>query len=127
MITPLIGGDLGGFHHRVALRLMGRQPCRGRGGGLVYPPLAKAMAEWVLQEVDTYISCRQNTVAQFILTRPIMDLFMAAQRRPGSRVAKRWWEQGGMRMADQEAERTEGGEDMDRMLTETDWIGGRIL
>ena len=36
---------LGGFHHRVARRLTGRQPCIGRDGGWVYPPLEDAMAE----------------------------------------------------------------------------------
>ena len=30
-------------------------------------------------------------LAQFITTRPIMDLCLEAERRPGSRVAKRWW------------------------------------
>ena len=62
----------------------------------MYPSLAKAMAEEGLQEVDTYISLRQNTVAQFIATRPIMELCMATERRLGSRVANRWWEQDGL-------------------------------
>ena len=73
------------------------------------------MAEAGLQEVDTYISYRQNKVAQFIVTRPIMDLCLAVDRRPGWSVAKRWWEQDGldlegMQTEDQEAEQTERGE-----------------
>ena len=68
------------------------------------------MAEPGLQEVETYSSRLHNTVTQFIVTRPIMDLCLAAERRPGSRVAKWWWEQDGlylegMRTSDQEAER----------------------
>ena len=39
---------------------------------------------------------RQNTVAQFIATRPIMDLCKQATRRPGERVSRRWWEQTGI-------------------------------
>ena len=67
------------------------------------------MAEAGLQEVETYISCLQNTVTQYIETRPIMDLCLAGKRRPGARVAKRWWEQEGMdlvemRTVDREAE-----------------------
>ena len=67
------------------------------------------MAEAGLQEVETYISHHQNTVAQYIATRPIMDLCLAKKRRPGPRVAKSWWEQEvldfvGLRTADQEAE-----------------------
>ena len=83
------------------------------------------MAEARLQEVKTYVSCRQNTFTQFIATRPIMDLCLAVERRTGSRVFRRWWEQDimyleGMQMADWEAERTEGGQDTNRTDTETD-------
>ena len=90
VMTPLIGRVLVRFHHRVARMLMGRQPWRGRYGRWVYPPLSEAMEEVLLQEVEAYISLCQNTVSQFIATRPIMDLCLAAERRPGSRVAKRW-------------------------------------
>ena len=76
------------------------------------------MAEAGLQEVETYVSCHQNTVAQYIATKPIMDLCLAAKRSPGPRVEMGWWEQKGldlegMRTAAQEADQTEGGEDMD--------------
>ena len=81
---------LGIFHHRVAHRLTGRKPKRGRGGGWIYPPLDDAMAEAGLQEVETYVSRCHNTVAQYILTRPIIDLYLAAKRRMGPRVARRW-------------------------------------
>ena len=36
MMTPCIGRVLGGFHHRVDHRLMGRQPWRGGGVVWVY-------------------------------------------------------------------------------------------
>ena len=78
---------LGGFQHRESRRLTGRKPQKGRDGGWVYPPLEDAKAEAGLQEVETYISRRQNTVAQYIATRPIMDLCLVAKRRPGPRVA----------------------------------------
>ena len=45
------------------------------------------MAEVGLQEVLTYIPHNYNTVTQFIVTRPIMDLCLAAERLTGSRVA----------------------------------------
>ena len=78
------------------------------------------MAEVGLQDSDTYVSRNQNTVAQYIATRPIMGLFLAAKRRPETRVAMRWWEQegldlGGMRTAAQEVDQTEGVEDRDGM------------
>ena len=85
-----------------------------------------------LQEMETYASLCQNTVAQYIATRPNMDLYLAAKRRPGPRVTMQWWEQEGLslegiRTASQEAERTEGrkedgqGRDCDRRLVK--WGG----
>ena len=72
-MTPRIGRVLGGFRNRVARRMTGQQPWKGRDSGWVYPPLEEAMVEVVLQEVDTYVSRHHNTVAQFIATRPNMD------------------------------------------------------
>ena len=46
--------------------------------------------------IRTSILRRQNTVAQFIATRQILDLCKKAFRRPGARVARRWWEQTGI-------------------------------
>ena len=54
------------------------------------------MTEAGLQEVETYISRRQNTVVHFIATRPIVDMFMLAEKRPVSMVPKQWWEQDGL-------------------------------
>ena len=34
--------------------------------------------------------------AQFIATRPILDLCEGAVRRPGAQVPRRWWEQTGI-------------------------------
>ena len=49
-------------------------------------PLEDVMAEAGLKEVETYISCCQNTVAQFIAIRPIMNLCLAAERKPWPQV-----------------------------------------
>ena len=42
------------------------------------------------------VTSRQNTVAQYIATRPIMDLCERSTWRPGSKVSQRWWEQAGI-------------------------------
>ena len=115
----------GGLHHRVDLILTGQQLRKGMDGGWVYLPLDDAMAEAGLQEVDNYVSCRQNTVAQYIATRPIIDLCLEAKQRPGPRVKIRWWEHEGldlegMRTAAREAEQTEGEEDTDGTETATE-------
>ena len=87
---------LGLFHHRVSLRLTGWQLCKVWDGGWFYFLLEDAMAEAGMKEVETYVSCRQSTMAQYIATRPIMDLCMVAKRRPGPRVTMRWWVQKGV-------------------------------
>ena len=46
--------------------------------------------------MKTYVYLFHNTVAQSIVARSIMDLRLVAERCPGSRVAKRWWEQEGL-------------------------------
>ena len=46
--------------------------------------------------IRTSILRRQNTAAQFIATRPILDLCEGAVRRPGARVPRRCWEQTGI-------------------------------
>ena len=45
----------------------------------VYPPLAEEVAETGLKEVEIYVDRRQKTVAQYIMTRPIMYLFLEAE------------------------------------------------
>ena len=46
-----------------------------------------------IQEVDTYVTRRQNTVAKLSVTSPIVDLCLAVAQRPGARVPKHWWEE----------------------------------
>ena len=47
-------------------------------------------------QIRILILRRQNTDAQFIATRPILDLCEGAVIRPGARVPRRWWEQTGI-------------------------------
>ena len=80
----------------------------------VYTLLKEATSKEVMQEVDTYVYRRHNTVDQFIVTRPIMDLSLAEDQISGTRVSKQRWEQDRadvkrMWVAAWEADRTEGG------------------
>ena len=80
------------------------------------------ISEAGLQEVETYVSRRHNTVAQHIATRLIMDLCMAAKKRTGPRLEMQWWYQEGldlegMQLAAREAERTEEEEYTDGTKT----------
>ena len=54
------------------------------------------MSEAGLTDIQTSIQRRQNTVAQYIATRPLLDLCEGARPREGARVTLRWWEQSGI-------------------------------
>ena len=51
------------------------------------------MKEAGLTDIRTSILRRQNTVAQYIATRPLLDLCEGARAREGAKVPLRWWEQ----------------------------------
>ena len=57
---------------------------------------AGAMKEAGIVRMRTSFLRRWNTVAQFIATRPILDLCEKATRGRGARVARQWWEQTGI-------------------------------
>ena len=61
-MSPCIERTLGGSHHRVVRRLMRRQLRMVLGGRWVYPSMEEATVGVGLQEVDTYVSRRHNTV-----------------------------------------------------------------
>ena len=69
------------------------------------------MKETGLEKTKAYIILRQNTIAQYIATCPILDMCPAAERHPGARVPKWWWEQGGLYRegAQEETEEVEEG------------------
>ena len=87
VMASRIGRVLDRYHHRVDHRLTGRQTWKVRDCVWTYPPLEEAMEEAGPQEVETYVSRRQNTVAQFSTTRPIMDLCLLAEQILGPRVS----------------------------------------
>ena len=64
-------------------------PKRRPDGTWVYPPIGVALATVVLEEIRVYIARRQNTVAKYIVTRPIMDLCLAVERTLGMRLSRR--------------------------------------
>ena len=96
VLTTRMEKSLEIFQSRVARRITGRQLQRKKDGIWEYPSLAGALMEAGLVGIRTYITRRQNTVAQYIVTRPIVDLWKRATRRTGARVSRRWWDQAGI-------------------------------
>ena len=71
----------------------GMVPERQLKGTWLYPPIGVALATVRIKEIGMYIDRRQNTFAQYNASHPIMELCLAAERRPGMRISRRWWEQ----------------------------------
>ena len=89
VLTGKMESALDAFQGRVSRRLTGRQTRRGNDGKWFYPSLGWALKEAGVLRVRTSILRRQNTVAQFISTRPILGLCDVAERRRGTRVPLR--------------------------------------
>ena len=103
VLNPCMGQALGSFQHRVNRKIIGRQPKKQEDGEWEYPPLETAMEEAGFEDMGDYVLKRQNTVAKYITTRPIMDLYKKTVRRPGVWVARRWREKEGLELAGEKA------------------------
>ena len=87
---------LNSFLHISARRIMGRQPRRGKDGKWFKPPLEGAMKEAGFKDVRTSINTRQNRIAQYITTQPLLDLCEGTTQIGGASVAMGWWDQKGI-------------------------------
>ena len=96
VLTQRLEKSLERFQSRVARRLTRKQPWRRTDGSWDCPPLAEALGEAGLEGIRKSITRRQNTFAQYIAMRPILDLCERATRRPVARVSWKWWEQDGI-------------------------------
>ena len=90
---PPVGEVPRGVSPLGGLQMAGMGPKRQLYGSWVYPSIVAVLAMVGLEEVGVYISRHQDTVAQYIPNRPIMDLCLAAERNLGMRLSGRWWEQ----------------------------------
>ena len=91
VVTPKMERALSAFLHGAARRLTGRQVRRDKDGDWHYPSLEGAMKEAGLTDIRTSILRMQNTVAQYIATRPLLDLCEGARAREGVKVPLSWW------------------------------------
>ena len=74
VLTPRMKKAMDSFQSRVARKITGRQPRRNKDRSWEYPPLAGALREAGMVGIRTSITRRQNMFAQYIATRPILDL-----------------------------------------------------
>ena len=96
VLNPHMYQALRSFQHRVAQWLTGRYPRQRGERRWEYPLLAAVMAEAGFEDIGVYITRKQNTVAQYIATRPILEIYEKPVRRPGAWVYRQWWDQEGL-------------------------------
>ena len=92
VVTPWLEKALAGFHHQAVWRMVGMVTKRQLDSTWVYPTIGEALVTIRLDYIGVYIARLQNTVAQYIVTCPVMDLCLAAERRLGMRLLQRCWE-----------------------------------
>jgi hypothetical protein len=93
-ITPRMLQILNGFHHRIARRISGLMPVRQDDDSWFYPPLEKALEIAGLYTIAEYIQQRQNTLASYVLERPILQLCQQYDQAPYTQSRMyRWWSQ----------------------------------
>ena len=94
VITPRVLQVLGGFHHRVARRLSGLMPrFLPQEERWDYPPIEDALREAGMYSIKHYIGVRQNTLAEQVATRPILELCEGTEPASGSPSRLYWWTQ----------------------------------
>ena len=84
---------LEGFHLRAARRMAGKMPVRNASGTWTYPASEEVLKKAGLYGMAHHIWVRRQTIAKFIVNRPIFDLCRAGNRIRGSSVRQFWWEQ----------------------------------
>ena len=84
---------LEGFHLRAARRMAGKMPVRNASGTWTYPASEEVLKKAGLYGMAHYIRVRRQTIAKFIVNRPIFDLCRAGNRIRGFSVRQFWWEQ----------------------------------
>jgi hypothetical protein len=73
--------------------MAGMQPARNPDGTWTYPSSKDVLKAVGLKTIDEYIGVRRETIARFIVDRPIFALCREGGRRRGSATRTFWWEQ----------------------------------
>ena len=86
-----MGKALEGFQIQVARRLTGQTLWRTTDRSWTYTLASATREEAVLLNMEEYIRRLQNTVAQYIAPRSLLDLCEGSDMDPGAQLGVRWW------------------------------------
>ena len=82
-----------GFHHRAAIRIAGMMEKRVADGTWEYPPVVAAIKAVGLYPMKEYIRRQQADIAAQVVCRPIYELCIEAEGRPGTSQMMIWRDQ----------------------------------
>ena len=68
-------------------------PRKGHGGVWEYPPVEASLKEAGLKTVEEFIRLRRNTIAMWVVNRPIYEACKGGERKRGTSARQFWWEQ----------------------------------
>ena len=86
VMNPRMENSLDGFYHWAVRQMVGMVSKRQLDGKWVYPSIGVVLETVELDNIWLYITFYQNTVAQYIGTHTILDLCLAAERKPGLKL-----------------------------------------
>ena len=93
-LGPAVLKRLEGFHIRCAYRMSRRhRPKRGPGGIWAYPASSDVLEECGLLTVAEYILRRRETIAAWVVDRPLLAACRDGERMRGTPHRQWWWEQ----------------------------------
>jgi hypothetical protein len=85
---------LEGFHVCAAYKMVRKHWLkRGANGVWVYPTMADIMEECGMATIAAYIQSRRQTIAVYVVMRPVFKACMEGKRQRGSMPRQWWWEQ----------------------------------
>ena len=92
-LTPSSIKRLEGFHLQAARRITGKMPCKNPDGMWTYPLTEDVLEVAGLYTITHYVGVRRQTIANFIVNRPIFELCRGAERKRGTSNRQYWGEQ----------------------------------
>jgi hypothetical protein len=85
---------LEGFHIRAACRMAKEnKPKRGPNWEWIYPRSEDVVKECGMKTMEEYILACRQTIAVYVVTRPILDECRQGKRKRGAIPRRWWWEQ----------------------------------
>ncbi len=92
-LSPSILKSLEGFHIRAARHMAGKTPAQNPDRTWTYPSMKDVLKAVGLRTIDHYIGVCWETIARFIVDRPLFVLCRDQEKKRESVHHTFWWEQ----------------------------------